>query len=565
MQAAKNLPIWTPLASLALALAWLLPNASPPWLAFHKDAWIAGAIGMVLVVMVWKTRRQVGLPATVTPLVFVLLMLAGLTFSQWVFGQIFFLGHALLGTAYFLAAALSVALAQRWEAAEPNAVGDFFFAAVLIAALATTGFMLAQWLQLSQWEVWIQPVPIGRRPYGNLIQPNHAASVLVLAMISLLWWVYRGKLGTAVALLGASYLSVFVAMTGSRIGLLSLFSVVVTVLVMVLRSRQRGAWTWVLLTQMVWIPLCAVLLSWDWGPNVSIGTGPSGALQRELAGARQQVYVGYLNAVWDRPWLGYGFAQSVSAQAYLREIGITLPGLFTWAHNAFLDLALWFGLPLSILAVVALAFTVWRLMSAPQSTARWIYMAGVLVIFLHGMVELPLAYAYFLLPIALLTGAAQVGVRLPGVTIALRVVMGVLLSMCLYLAVLWYDYLRVEHAFNIWRFKHSNIGTYHPKKIPNTLVLDQFEALLTGLRAEGALDPRALRGFQEAVLLHPSASALQQLAEVQVRSGQVQAAQQTADLAWLLSLPDVRKALARRWQYLASVNPAYTAVTWRED
>lgn len=527
---------------------------------------MAGALVVVFVVMVWKTRQRVGLPVTVTPLVFVLVLLAGLTLLQWLFGQIFFLGHALLGAAYFLAAALSVALAQRWEAASPNAVGDFFFAAILIAALITTGFMLVQWLQLSQWEVWIQPVPVGRRPFGNLIQPNHAASVLVLAMVSLLWWVYRGKLGTTVAALGASYLSVFVAMTGSRIGLLSLFSVVVAALVMVVRLRQRGAWTWVLLTQLVLIPLCAVLLSWDWGPNVSLGTlGPSGALQRELAGARQQVYAGYLIAVWDRPWLGYGFAQSVEAQAYLWEIGIALPGLFTWAHNAFLDLALWFGLPLSILAAIAVGFTLLRLMSAPQSTARWIYMAGVLVIFLHGMVELPLAYAYFLLPIALLAGAAQVGARLPGVAIPLRMVVGVLLTMFLYLVVLWYDYLRIEHAFNIWRFKQSNIGTYHPKETPDTLVLDQFEALLTGLRAEGALDSKALHGFQEAVLLHPSASALQQLAEVQVRSGHVQAAQQTADLAWLLSLPDVRKALARRWQYLASQNPAYTAVTWRED
>lgn len=526
---------------------------------------MAGVLLVVFAVLLWKTRERVGSPVTITPLAFALLLLAALPLCQWAFGQIHFVGHALLGMTYFLAAALCVAMAQYWEEVKPNAVGDFLFAAILLAALVTSGLMLAQWLQLSGLDVWIQSVGFGSRPFGNLIQPNHAASLLVLGMVSLLWWVHRGKLGVLICFIGASYISVFVAMSGSRIGLLSLSILVVTTSVILWRMRPRGGWWCVVLVQWLLIPLAAVLFSWDWGPGGSNATlGPSGALQRELAGARQEVYTGYLKAVLHHVWLGYGFAQSVHAQAYLGDIGIELPGLFTWAHNAFLDLALWFGALVAIFALVVVVFTVWRLIATAWSTSRWIYMAGVFVIFLHGMVELPLAYLYFLLPIALLSGAAQAGARLPNLKIPRNPITVLLAGTGIYLAVLWYDYLRIEHAFTIWRFKQNNVGTYHPNYVPDTLVLGQFRALLVGLRADEVLDARELTDFREAVEIFPSAAAMQQLAELQVRGGEVEAAQRTANLARLLSLPEERRALARRWQYLGSLDPAYKAVSWEE-
>lgn len=562
----KHLPIWTPLASVALAFAWLLPNASPPWLAFHKDAWMATVLLVVFAVMVFKTRRHPLSPTAITPLPAVLLLLAGGCVLQWATGEVYSIGHALLGAAYFLGAALCVVLAQRWEQVKPHAVGDFLFSAVLVAALVTSALMLTQSLRMSDWEVWIQPVPLTSRPFGNLIQPNHAATLLALAMVSMLWWVYRGKARPSVALLGAGYFGMFVAMSGSRVALLALVTVEAIALFLLLRARQRARWIVLLLVQMLLLWLAVYYFNKDWGPTGTVASlTPGGAFHRDLTSVRQQVYLGYLEAVWQRPWLGYGFAQTVLAQAYLGSIGVELPGLFTWAHNAFLDLALWFGLPLSLLAVVAVGFSLWRLLWAPRSAGRWIYLAAMWVIFLHGMVELPLAYAYFLFPLALLAGAAQAGARLPGWRAPEKALAGALLAMGVYLAMLWHDYLRIEEAFNIWRFKQSNIGTYHPKDIPRTQVLDQLEALLTGLRADETLEPEALEAFRNAVLLNPSAAALQQLAELQVRGGEVQAAQQTADLAWLLSRPDVRLNLARRWHYLASQNPAYRAVTWRAE
>ena len=78
----SKLPIWTPLASILLALAWLLPNASPPWPAFHKDAWSAFVFCLVAAVVVF--RRQAGgfRGFYLDPMVAVLLLLASPALAQ---------------------------------------------------------------------------------------------------------------------------------------------------------------------------------------------------------------------------------------------------------------------------------------------------------------------------------------------------------------------------------------------------------------------------------------------------------------------------------------------------
>ena len=53
-------PIWAPLASVLLAAAWLIPNTSPPWVAFHKDfgaGLVFGLVAVTLCMRHWRARR----------------------------------------------------------------------------------------------------------------------------------------------------------------------------------------------------------------------------------------------------------------------------------------------------------------------------------------------------------------------------------------------------------------------------------------------------------------------------------------------------------------------------
>jgi hypothetical protein len=558
----KDAPIWMPLASLALALTWLLPNANPPWISFHKEAWIGAVLWVVLAVFLF--RKQASNAIRMTPPVGVLLLLAALSLVQWSVGITFFLGHALLGAGYFLAAALCLALAHHWESMEPNAVGDFLFGGLLIAALATGGLMLAQWFQVGLWGPWIQLLPNEGRPFGNLIQPNHAATLLVLGLVALMWTAYRKRLGIGVACLGGAFLTTMVLLTGSRTGLLSLVTLMLATLAVSARQGIGRRWLFVLLVLFLVLPIGYQVIGMNWsGGHATVAMAPDQAFDRDLTSVRLQVYSAYSTALSQHPWLGVGFRQTLLAQIEMGDRGVILPGLFTWAHNAVLDLALWFGVPVALLSVLVAALTTWYLARAQFSSARCIYLAGAAAILIHGMVELPLAYAYFLLPLCLLLGAAQAGVQMPSARISLWATRGVVLTAGVYLSALWFDYLRVEQSFYTWRFKQNNIGTYHPMDIPDTVSLDHFEALLIGLRAEGTLGRRDVDRFREAVMLEPSASALQQLAELQVRIADFEGAQRTADTASLISSPHVRRSMALRWAYLETQFPEYKAVKWK--
>lgn len=558
----SKLPIWTPLASLLLALAWLLPNASPPWPSFHKDAWSAFVFCLVAVVVVFRRQGGAARAFSLDALAAVLLLLAVMPVVQWGLGIVHFSGHAAVGFGYFCAAALTYVVGRSWEHSDPGKPGDFLFLALLLAALGTSWLMLAQWLRLDVNDVWVNPLPSWGRPYGNLVQPNNAATLLILGMVSLFWFAVQGRVGKLVWGVGSAYLLFLVVLTGSRSGYLSFLVVTLLGLFMGWRRMEFRAWRGAFCLMLGLFPLFVFLVTRDWGGEVALSQQP---FERNLTSARLLLYRAYLEAAWASPWLGYGFEQGAMTQLASAALGHQLPGLFTWAHNAFLDLATWFGIPVAVLAMAAVAVSVVALLRNPFDMKRVVYFAGTCVVFLHGMVELPLAYAYFLLPASLMAGAMLAGLKVVALPLPRAGVAAGLVGLIALLGVITHDYLQIESAFYTWRFKQANVGRNHPLDIPDTLLLNQSEALLVGLRGTPeSMTDDSLRDFEQATLLAPSAAAMQQLAELQLGRGDVAAAQRTADMGRLLTQGKERKALAARWRYLGTLDPSFHQVEWRE-
>jgi O-antigen ligase len=560
----KQLPLWTPLASVLLALAWVIPNASPPWVAFHKDAWAAFVFLLVGLVLVFR-RQPAPLNVQLDAMALVLVCAALLPLLQWALSIVYFFGHALMGFAYFGAAALALALGRAWEQREPGRPGDFLFWALWLAALVTSGIMLSQWLKLDVSEVWIQPLASDRRPFGNLLQPNNAATLLLLGMVALNWFSVQGRLRRTPALLGVVYLGFLLVLTGSRTGYLSFLILALAGLWVGRYQAGYRAWRPIYIAMLVALPVFHHVVSYDWG-SVAIDT--EGARELVVTGPsiRALVYHAYLEAALTKPWLGFGFEQGAKTQLAAHALGHDLPTLFTWSHNAFLDLATWFGLPLALAAIlVALACAV-AVFRAPFDPRRSIYVAAVFVMLAHGMVELPLAYAYFLLPACFLAGAVTAGLRWPAVSLPLAVPQVVLLVMAMLLGGIAYDYLRVESAFYTWRFMNARVGKDHPMDVPDTLLLKQYQALLTGVRGSAeTLSDQELKDFEAAIFLDPSAAGMLQLAEIQLKRGDIASAQRTADMASVLTHGEMRARVAARWTYLGTIDPAYRAVTWRAN
>lgn len=563
----KDFPIWTPLASAALAMSWLLPNASPPWLAFHKDAWFAGVLWGVAVVWLFRRGAVAREPFRLDAFSAILLTMVAMTCWQWWAGIVYFGGHAVMAVLYFGGAALAIVLGRDWSKANAHQFGDFLFLALLLAAFGTSFLLLVQWLQLPWTGVWIQEVAPTHQPYGNLNQPNNAATLLVLGMVAMGWFAHRRRLGPNVWLAGCAHLAFCVALTGSRIGYLSLTSLVVCAVVIGWSSAAGfRPWRGRLLLLLAAFVSALVLVHANLGETVEVQTVASPrAFERDLTTARLFLWNAYLSVTLSNPWGGLGFQQGFLTQLAAGELGFDLRGLYTWSHNALLDVATWFGLPMAVMVVALVLWVLWRSVRAPAQPDRWIYLAGIYAVVLHGMVELPMAFAYFLVPVCLMTGAALGSLHVPGLSVPRTVVVGWTVGLGVLLGAVTYDYLRIENAFYTWRFEHARIGKNHPMDVPDTLVLNQFETMLIGLRGTAdSLTSQQVDDFERAIVHTPSLAAIQHLAEMRMRQGDAVGAQRAADTAVLTAKPHMREKMAARWRYLTQMDPAFAAVQWKE-
>ncbi|WP_291136963.1 O-antigen ligase family protein [Hydrogenophaga sp.] len=545
-----------------MALAWLIPNASPPWSAFHKDAW-ASLVMLVVGCSFLLTAPRSEKSYRLDPIASALTMLAIWSIGQWMTGKIFFGGHAVLGFSYLSAGAAAIVLGRSWEERQVNAPGDFVFGAILIGALGSAALILAQWLGIDANDVWVSQVDPSGRPYGNLMQPNNAATLLLLGLVSLYWFHVRGMLRGLVGIVAAILILFVLALTGSRVGYLAL---AISSSLMVLLGgmhkefrRQR----WAVLFLMVLLPIFVVGVS---SPSGSIdgaaSVGPN-LESRPLTSIRLMTYEAHLNAILANPWWGNGFGQGVKTQLLAAELGYRLPGLFTWAHNAFLDIAGWFGVPALFVLLVAIFLVARALPWSNPTPTRVSYFLGTLIVLLHAMVELPHGYAYFLLPCCLLVGAMTANLGVVAFRMPRWMFVGAFMGLALILAALTRDYLRVEAAFLQWRFQNANFARAKHVDIPRVVLLDQFQALIKGLsQPEADLDEKDITEFEQAVLLFPSASALQRLAEVQVLRGRTDNAIRTIQIAQVLTNQTEWAEMAARWKYLGGINPIFRAVEW---
>lgn len=556
-----NYPLWTPLAALALAFSWLLPNAQPPWVAFHKDAYLALVLLLVsCAVLVQGLRSRTESRLDILSLY--LVGLAALTAVQWAVGTIEFGGKSFLGISYFLAAGLAIYVGRYWTAWSPGHLERFLFYSFVAAGIATAGIVYGQWMQIEMHPVWFNYVAPGERPFGNLNQPNNAGSLLLLGLISMSWLMISGRLRSTVFMLGAVFLIGAIVLTVSRITYLSLSGLLAVAIAVSWLRAEYGVYKWTPVILLLVFLVTFLAQQYGWGEAVE-SVNP---LKRDLTGIRMVAYRAFGDAVWEGSVWGFGFDQTVKAQLLAGDLGHKLPGLFGWTHNFLLDIAVWFGWPIALLGAVLAGWSAYWVICLRLDLNVVASVACIFVLLAHGLVELPLAYAYFLLPLCLLVGALLGRTSIPTLQLSSFVAGGWLIGLVFALAALWADYLRVEAAFNEWRFKAARIGV-NPDKIDTDFrVLDQFSVLIDGLDADPSKTISFdLSRFQSAVLLFPSPYALQRLVLFQAKNGNPEAAQKSIEITRLLTTPETNRDMAAQWRVWQNMDPDLAPVQWNTD
>lgn len=472
--------ITTGLAAVLLVASIINPEHFPPWTSYLSEAPAFAAGALLLVASALQGVNRLTAP---------LIVLLGLLATPWLqlaAGLLPYSGDAWLVTAY-----LGVFSASWWWGASPRTASallpklDLLIGCLILMGLFAVLQAYAQWLQVeSAFAAWVH-VPIGSaRSTGNFAQPNQLSTLLLMAVSAGGVWMVRGRLGLLAGwawLLAAGWA---VVLTQSRTGLLSAAVVVATLGVAsikrpLLRRWNKHALIWLaLLFVATWVLQDA---QWHWARD------PLGAEAMTSVGLRPVIWRQMLAAAAQSPWLGYGWLQVAAAQ---QAGAMSFPGIeqVTNAHNVVLDAIVMLGLPLALLLIgLSAVWLLRRVIRLRDDDGTGLAAICIVLPWLvHAQLELPHAYAYFLVPVGALLGVLDSrtgGPRDMHIAVApwLSPVLAAALGSIL-IGLAW-QYAAVEEDFRVNRFENRKLGsTPSGYAIPKLAMLTQFRDLLRGMR-----------------------------------------------------------------------------------
>jgi O-antigen ligase len=451
--------------------------------------------------------QGIAIPKTVAPVLLLLLVLL----AQSISGNMLFFGDALVVGLYLLLVMQAMVLGYAVPVdthGRLRSLPRVLPVALVVAALLST---LVAWVQVLDWGVhwqWITRMPDLRRPGGNIAQPNHLASLLLMAVV-VVWYGYETRrLAAGTALLLVLWLLSGVVLSESRTALVSTWAIALWWWCKrsATGSRLHAGWLGLLclglpLAMWVWPPI----LAWLQGDGLlqSLGSDRLSA----SPGTRAAVWPVLWDAALDKPWWGWGFGGVSAAQNALAHQSLVSDN-FTYAHNLLLDLLVWTGFPATLLVLLAVVFWWLGRLRNIQRKEDWFLLAWVLPVAVHSMFEFPHAYAYFLVPVFFAVGMLEKA-RNAGHWVLGRLQFGALLA-ALIMVSAWtvVEYVALEQdfrdaRFQSFKFSHSDTAE-HP---PQALLLTQLEALnaATRVRSAPGMDASTLELLRTVAIRFPSA------------------------------------------------------------
>lgn len=481
--------------SLAAGVLWaascLLPLHSLPWVSFYAEALAFLAVFLPAWVAVIRPHGHDAVHGFFVPAFALPFLAAGmLAFSQLAVGSLEFSGDALILVIYLLACVVSLMLGfpvhsrvelekdaghqQRHESPL-----TLLATMTLLVSCASAVIAIAQVLEVWGHSIWINSMPYMRRPGANLGQPNHLATLMLMGMASLLALYEFKKLNLPATALIFLILSLALAVTESRTGLLSLL------LLFVWWWTKRRVIGFRLSSATAAVALgvtAGLFLSW---PSIfdAIKISDVASELNTQSGSRLTIWTQLLEAVSKAPWLGWGFNQVPKAHNAVAH-SYSVSEAFSYSHNLLLDLALGMGVPLTVVAVLAAAIWLWRRLRGTTDLLPWYCIALVLPFAVHSMLEFPFAYAYFLVPVMFALGILD-GIlsKRKGFRVSLfhaRVILATISAVAVWAAA---EYVAIEEDFRVARFEALRVGkTPEDYRRPNIVLLTQLDALMSGAR-----------------------------------------------------------------------------------
>lgn len=539
------------------AIGWLLPNHYPPWNTFHTDAWMAVCLLIAAAGFLRSNPStiQVSRPALV------LLGLCAIPWVQYGLGVLPLFSSALLASLYLAGLALAFILGENWSRSSTVRPLTFVLLAAGLAAVASVGLQLYQWLGLTAdfglMDIWVMVIGEEHRPFANLGQPNQLASLLLWGLLGCLLAWHQRWMGAAVALVLAAFVLFGIALTESRTALLTLTLYVAALSLWrpafldwrVLRGFQ-ALYVFYLISLFVQEPL-ARLLELD---------EPLTLFKRTQGELRLKLWTMALDASTVSPWLGSGWGRSNAA---LFEVFQNHPHLeatyFEQSHSLPLDIILWVGWPTGLAIIALVAYWLLRVALSIDSMEKLIAAAAIGVMTVHALLELPLHHGYFLWPLGLIAGAVNPVEFRANQWVARRTLAAFSLAALGILgSVIIVDYFKVEAAFTELRFQLAKVGRDHDTSPPKTLLLTDWPRAIALNRStpHAGMTEAEIDDWKALMLYNTAPLPMRKYVGALALNGRDDEAQRWAQrICWLLQ-DKLCRPLADEWSEPAKSSPA---------
>ena len=474
------------LAVAAFCAVWVVTEHFLPWVSWHAEA--MAFLGAFLLAWMGVARslassRLIAIPAIALP--FPVLGFIGMV--QAVSGTLNFLGE--VWTLWFYVALCVACIVLGYEFGSRGKYGTQGTSdEALISTLAwvlvggaslSTAIALVQTFDVGDFAGWVTGEGPQRRPGANLSQPNHFAAFLVMGLAGLAYLYQLKKLGSASVAVAVVFLLIGLVVSESRSGALSLF--LLASWLVFKRDRlpvKTSIWVVFLLLLgflcLYWMWPAFWNKVWQIQSMTSINVTSSGRL--DLWGQIIEVIV-------QRPWFGWGVLQVAEGQNAIAHRHVSVLSV-TYSHNLVLDLAVWLGIPLTVLIVGLTGRWLWSRVKESRDLLSWYCLAVVLPVAVHSMLEFPFAYAYFLVPVMLALGAleASQGTQ-PVCRISAKVVASILFLVSVALVWSSVEYFEIEEDLRIARFESLRVGQTPADHVrPKMILLTQLGALVHSVR-----------------------------------------------------------------------------------
>lgn len=421
---------------------------------------------------------------------------AAIALAQAAIGKIFFAGDGAMAALFLSGFAMAALAGSRYtdsDTATLSGRASFsgMWSAIVMACIVSMGIAVHQWLDVQWLGLFIIDLPAQGRIFANLAQPNHFATLLLLGITGCLYLYEARRASAAVALSAALLFSFGLAMTGSRSVLLAVCWFWLIYAVMRKRCALRlspgsaiAVTAFYLVCMLAWPALNELLL---------VATDAKNTVDRLADGSVRTIYwLSMVDAIAAAPWWGYGWGQIQLAQQTVALQHVPTYNTFDSSHNLALDLMLWNGIPAGLTAVLLITAWFVQQISNIRQPLAWCLLLGVGCVFAHALVEYPLSYAYFLLPVGFWMGAlsatqgAWLGMwTVSSYAVPARIAVAVIGSATLALFI-WasVEYPSLEADWARMRFEEQGYGKNAAQPADETVLLSQVSKLISASRME---------------------------------------------------------------------------------